>query len=232
MKKFLVVLLIAIMCFIAMPEKSVMASRYSVVLVEPTDDDFIPVGKDLTVKLKVLDSRNTSYKWGYSFISQSVGYYIPTWSYQAHPNHELSFVIPWKVIEEAIKVYGSCLNLYMFEIDQYGYSTGFYKKIDLVVYYGKGELNQLSYYGEADLIDVILKNQLQGYISNIKPTGGWEKTTNYCCNPPKVTIHYDYRASIILSDCPYKLDIEFETEFIPPAIVRCILKWPIVYFVQ
>ena len=230
MKKLLAIVLIAIMSLtiIAIPKEKTTASKYSLLLVEPEDGDFIPFDKDVTVRLKVLSSSETAYSFGYSFSGQATGCYIPTWSYL---NRELFFVIPAEIIKKAVEMYGSFLHLYIFEID-HGYCTGFYKKISLIVYYGKGELNQLSYRGESDFINTILKSNLKGYIYDIKPTGSWGKEVNYCCNPPKIITRYDYRATIILLSDPYKLDIEFASEFIPPTVVHCILKWPIIYFIR
>ena len=234
MKKFLAVILVMALTLTMMliPKDKIVGSNFSVQILKPVDGDFIPVGEDIIVKFKVLNSRETSYTFGYSFSGLSAGSYIPPWSYRAYPSRELSFEIPAEILEKAVEMYGSRVNLYVFEIDQYGYSTGFYRKVPLIVYYGKGELNQLSYRGESDFINTILKSNLKGYIYDIKPTGSWGKEVNYCCNPPKIITRYDYRATIILLSDPYKLDIEFASEFIPPTVVHCILKWPIVYFIR
>jgi len=231
-RKFFVVLMMLAILFVSiagMPVKQfVLGSQTSVEILTPEDNQLIPINKDLTIKILVKDSRETSYRWGYSFVSSSVITLTQSnteWSYKSPV---MWFTIPAKAIQKAVDILGPYIHLYVYEVDKYGYATGFYKKIDLIVYRAKGELNEISYNGEADLLNIFLHSNVSGYIYNMKETGAWEKEVNYCCNPPITQVRYYYKASASVF-IPGTIQIKFWAESIP-ATSKILIRWPYIYW--
>jgi len=148
MRKFLV-LLIAIILFIGiigMPVKNVAtASESSVEIVSPTENQVVSPWQDLTVKIWIRNSRETSYRWGYSFISSAAitGTIANCqWSYKSPL---MWFTIPVSAIQAAYRIYGEDLHLYIYEVDPHGYTIGFYKLLHLKAYPNSFRLKFVEY---------------------------------------------------------------------------------------
>ena len=230
-KKILIVMMTAIILLgmMVMPVKEfVLGSQTSVEILAPVDNQLIPINEDLTIKILITDSRETSYQWGYSFVSSAAITLTNSKSSWSYKSPLMWFTIPAKAIQQAVDMFGSFIHLYIYEVDKYGYATGFYKKIDLIVYRAKGELNEISYSGEADLLNIFLHSNVSGYIHNVKETGAWKKEVNYCCNPPITQVRYYYKASASVL-IPGTIEIKFWAESIP-ATSKIIIRWPYIYW--
>jgi len=131
-RKFLVVLMTIIMLISIMGisvKNSVLASEDSVEVLYPLNNARISTKEDLTMTFWVRNSKETSYKWGYSFVTSAAIFYTYStgWSYKT-PLQQIT--IPACRIQEAYNIYGENIHLYIYEIDPHGYTIGFYKLIN------------------------------------------------------------------------------------------------------